>query len=402
MYVSIQLLMKVILGVSGGIAAYKACELASLLKKKNIHVITILTEHACQFVTPLIFKTITNQPCYTDQFDYEGSEPLHIKLVREADAFVIAPATANIIAKISHGICDDLLSTAICAYGGLLFVAPAMNTQMWNNPITQKNLHTLRQDLNAQIIEPAYGGLACQTTGIGKLAPVESILEALCGFDQSLRGKKVLITAGGTRENIDPVRFIGNRSSGKMGIALADQAHLRGAEVSLISTSSIDNKPYQVEVAEDVQDMKEACESIFSECDICIMSAAVSDYIPAKQYNDKLKKQQHPSLQLSLKAAPDILTELSRQKKQKQILIGFAAESQNLLSHAKQKLSQKNIDMIIANDISRHDIGFAKDHNEVHMITRDSEVLLAKASKKLIASQIWDRVIQIFYSQENT
>lgn len=404
---------KILLGVSGGIAAYKACELASLLTKEKAQVYTILTQSANEFIKPLSFKTITYNPVYTNQFDYDLVEPLHIELCQNAGLLILAPATANLIGKIAHGISDDLLTTIACAYKGPVLLAPAMNTNMWENPITQENLKRLQEKLNYHIIPPVSGELACRTVGIGKLAPVEKIAQKakslvseqnLDQIPNSLKGKlsnlKVLITAGGTREPIDPVRFIGNRSSGKMGQALADEAHERGANTIFITTSPPNTpKPYKVILVETAHQLQEAVENYFDTSQVLIMSAAVSDFKPIQVFNSKIKKVSTDSdWHLALTRSPDILETLGRLKKPGQILIGFAAESENLLKNARKKLENKKLDLIVANEV-RPEIAFASDDNEVYLISRNRSQepkLLPKAPKTEISKQIWAYIEEKF------
>ncbi len=405
---------KILLGVSGGIAAYKACELASLLVKEKAQIYTILTQSATQFITPLSFKTITYNPVYINQFDYELVEPLHIELCQKADLLILAPATANLIAKIANGICDDLLTTIACAYKGPVLLAPAMNTNMWENPITQENIKKLQEKLNYQIVLPASGELACRTVGIGKLAPIEEIAQKAKSLisgqnpetpdcklkNGKLNDIKVLITAGGTREPIDPVRFIGNRSSGKMGLALADEAYERGANTILITTNAPNTeRPYKVIVVETAHQLQEAVENYFDTSQILIMSAAVSDFKPIQFFNSKIKKTTTDSdWHLALTRSPDILETLGRLKKDGQVLIGFAAESENLLKNARKKLENKKLDLIIANEV-RPEIGFASDYNEVYLISRDrlqEPKLLPKTTKTEISKQIWGFIEEKF------
>ncbi|MDJ0626169.1 MAG: bifunctional phosphopantothenoylcysteine decarboxylase/phosphopantothenate--cysteine ligase CoaBC [Candidatus Caenarcaniphilales bacterium] len=398
---------KVILGVSGGIAAYKACDLASLLTKEDIEVHTILTESAKQFITPLAFKTITYNQVYCDQFDYEIVEPLHIELCKEANLLLLVPATANLIAKLANGICDDLLTTIACAYKGPRILAPAMNTQMWENSILQENINKLKDKLNYQIIEPIEGELACRTKGIGKLAQIETIFEEskkkLSGKgsknkkkieQEPLSGLKVLVTAGGTREPIDPVRFIGNRSSGKMGLELAEEANSLGAEVVLITTQNNLQKEYTVIEVETAHDLQQAVEEHFDNSQILIMSAAVSDFRPIEFQKKKIKKgvNSDSDWTLPLTKNPDILETLGRIKKPEQILIGFAAESDDLIKNAKKKLKNKKLDLIVANEITKQGIGFQSDYNEVYLLTSkdNEEKILPKAAKSEIAHGIWN------------
>ena len=393
---------KIILGISGGIAAYKACDLASLLVKEKAQVHAILSESATKFISPLALKTITYNPAYSDQFDYDLVEPIHIELCREASVLVLAPATANLIAKIANGICDDLLSTIVCAYKGPIVVAPAMNTAMWENPILQENVNKLKSKLNCQVVEPIEGELACRTIGIGKLAPVEKIFAAVQDIlkpqkktsqqKSKLNKIKVLITAGGTREAIDPVRFIGNRSSGKMGLALADEAYARGAEVTLVTTQKDLHKAYKVIEVETTHQMQESVESLFDSSQILIMAAAVSDFKPLEFSPSKIKKAStSEDWQLLLTKNPDILATLGRLKKPGQIIIGFAAESNNLVENARKKLENKKLDLIVANEINKPDIGFSSDYNEVYLLAQNSKepTLLSKATKCEISNQLW-------------
>jgi|688.fasta_scaffold06454_12 phosphopantothenoylcysteine decarboxylase/phosphopantothenate--cysteine ligase len=393
---------KIILGISGGIAAYKACDLASLLVKEKAQVHAVLSESATKFISPLALKTITYNPAYSDQFDYDLVEPIHVELCREASVLVLAPATANLIAKIANGICDDLLSTIVCAYKGPIVVAPAMNTAMWENPILQENLNKLKSKLNCQVVEPIEGELACRTIGIGKLAPVEKILAAVQDIlrpqkktsqqKSKLNKIKVLITAGGTREAIDPVRFIGNRSSGKMGLALADEAYARGAEVTLVTTQKDLHKAYKVIEVETTHQMQESVESLFDSSQILIMAAAVSDFKPLEFSPSKIKKAStSEDWQLLLTKNPDILATLGRLKKPGQVIIGFAAESNNLVENARKKLENKKLDLIVANEINKPDIGFSSDYNEVYLLAQNSKepTLLSKATKCEISNQLW-------------
>ena len=402
---------KIVLGVSGGIAAYKACDLASLLTKADYQVTSVLTASATEFVQPLAFKTITYQPCYTDQFNYQEIEPLHLQIAEDADLLLLAPATANLIAKLAHGICDDLLTSLACAFKGQVLLAPAMNTQMWLNPITQANITKLQNTLNYQVVEPVEGLLACRTEGIGKLAPVETIAKKAQQLIESnmvqprpsqgdLKGLKVLITAGGTREPIDPVRFIGNRSSGKMGIALADEAYARGAEVILICTNSLPaKKNYQVIQVETAQELQAEVDKYFDTSQLLIMAAAVADFKPLQVLKSKVKKNaQDSDWYLPLTRSPDILETLGRVKRQDQTLIGFAAESDNLLENAKQKLKNKKLDLIIANKVGEG-LGFGSDFNEVYLISQASQEkpdFIPKDTKSKVSKHIWSYIAEHF------
>lgn len=405
---------KILLGVSAGIAAYKACELASLLTKEKAQVHTILTQSACEFVSPLTFKTITYNQAYSEQFHYDIVEPLHIELCRSADLLILAPTTANLIAKLANGICDDLLSTIACAYKGPVILAPAMNTQMWENPILQENLQKLKNVLGYKIVDPVSGELACRTVGMGKLAPVEDIFAQAKNLlnnvssdgvlpSGELSGVKVLVTAGGTREPIDPVRFIGNRSSGKMGLAIADEAHARGAAVILITTQNGLNRPYKMIKVDTAHQMQESVEAYFDTCQILIMAAAVSDFRPLEVFTSKVKKSSESDWNLPLTKNPDILETLGHLKKPGQTLIGFAAESDDLLKNARKKLQNKKLDLIIANQINDPEIGFSSDYNEVYLLTRkDGEpTVFSKATKTEIASKLWTFINAKFLGGSN-
>lgn len=405
---------KIILGISGGIAAYKACDLASLLTKEGAQVHSVLTKAAQEFITTLALKTITYNPAYNDQFDYDIVEPLHIELCRNADLLLLAPATANLIGKLANGICDDLLTTIACAFKGPILIAPAMNSQMWENPILQDNIQKLKEKLDCHFVDPVEGELACRTIGIGKLAPVEEIAQRakeILDADKSgetfpcskpLSGIKVLITAGGTREPIDPVRFIGNRSSGKMGLEIADAAHELGAKVILITTQIDTKKDYTIIHVETAHELQRSVEEYFDTANILIMSAAVSDFRPIEFYPSKVKKSSESDWNLPLTKNPDILETLGRLKKPGQLLIGFAAESDDLISNAKKKLQNKKLDLIVANEISKPDIGFQSDYNEVYLLTQESEepTVFSKTTKKEIAKQLWKFIEEQFLANE--
>ncbi len=396
---------KILLAISGGIASYKACELCSLLKKAGYQVQVLLSKHACEFVSALTFKTLTDREVYTDQFDYDLCAPLHIELVREADLLLLLPATANLIGKLASGIADDLITTVACAFPGKKVLAPAMNTAMWENPLVQANLRKLEKELDVTVIPPIYGELACKTEGLGKLAELETVLNTieeifaepfLAPIDSPLAGLTVLVTAGGTREEIDPVRYISNRSSGKMGIALADEAHARGAEVTLITTTGA-HRPYPTVQVESALEMMKEVERHFDHNRILIMAAAVSDYRPTSVSPRKIKKSKgDQDLVLHLTKSPDILSTLGRIKKEGQILIGFAAESENIIQNASQKMLDKKLDVIVANEITNPGFGLGSDFNEVYLISPEQPepVLVSKAPKREIAAKILD------YTQE--
>lgn len=394
----------ILLGITGGIAAYKCYDLISELTKQNINVQVITTKSALEFVSPLVLKTLSGNAVYTEQFDYNMPEPLHIEILNSIDLCIICPATANTIAKLAHGICDDLLSSLVCAYNKKLLIAPAMNTNMWNSPITQDNIKLLQDKLKAQIINPVEGNLACNTIGIGKLASLGTIIFNIKKelSAKKLKDKKVLITAGGTRENLDPVRYIGNYSSGKMGLALADEAYYQGADVTLITTNAghkrdnLDN--YSVIHVNSSSEMYTEVNNYCETSDYIIMSAAVADFVPENISQEKIKKSQlnAEEFNIKLKINTDILKKLSEKKKAKQVLIGFAAESENLEVYAQEKLRTKNLDYIIANNISPDktiDTGFNSDYNEVLIINSKNTISVPRNTKENIAKSIFDEVI---------
>ena len=387
----------VVLGVCGGIAAYKAVDVVSRLIKQHAEVHVIMTESATQFVTPLTFREISGNPVHTTMW----AEPKlwnveHIALARRADLFVIAPATANMIGKMAHGIADDFLSTTVMATTAPVLIVPAMNTQMYLNPATQSNLVLLRQR-GIQILDPATGVLACGTDGVGRLPEPVEIVARICDSFQhagTMRGLRVLVTAGGTREAIDPVRYIGNRSSGKMGYAIAEAAAARGAEVTLISGPVALPVPAGVKriAVESAHQMREAVLEAFPDTDIVIKAAAVADYRPETAEAQKIKKAAN-SMTLVLMKNPDILAELG-QLKQAQFLVGFAAETQELVAHATEKLRKKNLDMLVANDVTLSGAGFEADTNIVKILTPDGAIEeLPQMSKQDLGRVILDRII---------
>ena len=387
----------VVLGVCGGIAAYKAVDVVSRLIKQHAEVHVIMTDSATQFVTPLTFRELSGNPVHTTMW----TEPKlwnveHIALARRADLFVIAPATANMIGKLAHGIADDFLSTTVMATTAPVLIAPAMNTQMFLNPATQSNLALLRQR-GILIQEPATGLLACGTEGVGRLPEPVEIVARICEFFQhagSMHGLRVLVTAGGTREAIDPVRYIGNRSSGKMGYAIAEAAAARGAEVTLISGPVSLPVPSGVKriAVESARQMREAVLKAFPDTDIVIKAAAVADYRPETAEAQKIKKAAN-SLTLVLTKNPDILAELG-QLKQSQFLVGFAAETQELVAHATEKLRKKNLDMLVANDVTLSGAGFEADTNIVKILTPDGAIEeLPQMSKQELGRLILDRIL---------
>lgn len=365
---------KIVLGVTGGIAAYKAVEIASRLKKAGAEVHVIMTRGAENFVTELTFREISGQPVTTDMWAKVPQYHVeHIALATLADAVLIAPATANVIAKAACGIADDMLTTTLLATKAPVFIAPAMNTNMYENPVTQRNLRELTAR-GFHLIEPGSGLLACGVTGKGRLPEPQSIVGVLADFfakGRALSGKKVLVTAGGTIEPLDPVRYLGNRSTGRMGYAIAQQAVNRGAEVVLISAPTSLPAPVGVRLVrvETAREMREAVLKEFADSDIVIKAAAVADYRPKVVAANKIKKQEG-EFTLVLERNPDILYELG-QKKTHQLLVGFAAETTNVEDYARKKLAKKNLDFIVANDVSEEGAGFGVETNHVKIFARD-------------------------------
>ncbi|WP_163579769.1 bifunctional phosphopantothenoylcysteine decarboxylase/phosphopantothenate--cysteine ligase CoaBC [Gracilibacillus saliphilus] len=383
---------KVVLGVSGGIAVYKAVALTSKLTQAGADVRVMMTEHATEFVTPLTFQAISRNPVYTDTFDEKDPAKIaHIDLADWADFVLLAPATANILGKIANGIADDMLTTTLLATQAPVYVAPAMNVHMYQHPAVIQNLHTL-ENWGYRFIEPGDGYLACGYIGKGRLEEPENIVELLemdTNRTNNWMGKKVLITAGPTREALDPVRFFTNYSSGKMGYALAQAAMENGAEVILITGPTTLTPPVNVTTIEvtSADEMFEQVKRHYENMDIIIKAAAVADYRPALRNKHKMKKQEGP-LTLEMERTMDILHYLG-QHKTKQFIVGFAAETQDIERYGRKKLEKKNLDAIVLNDISRKDIGFVSDRNEVLFMTRDGkEQAIEQDSKKNIAKQI--------------
>lgn len=386
----------ILLGVTGGIAAYKAAALASGLRKAGANVQVVMTKNALEFITPLTFETLTANPVITDTFRHENSyDVAHVSLAKKTDIAIIAPATANIIAKMAGGIADDMLSTTYLALRCPVFVAPAMNTAMYENKVVQQNIEKIKT-LGCYIIEPGEGFLACGDTGTGRMAEPEQIIEAIksrLSSKQDFAGIPVLITAGPTVEPIDPVRYLTNRSSGKMGYALAKAARERGADVTLVSGPVSLTPPDAVHVVQvqNARDMYDAVMQKKGATAIIIKCAAVADYTPAVVPGNKMKKQKE--LTLHLTATKDILFELGRDKSY--YLVGFAAETENVLDYARKKLAEKNLDMIVANDVSEKETGFNSDKNEVVIIKKSgAELHLFAARKEIIANQILDEIIK--------
>lgn len=408
---------KIVLGVTGGIAAYKCVDLASRLRKKGAEVHVILTRGAQNFVTETAMREISGNPVITSMWgEIHNYDVEHIALATLADVVLIAPATANVIAKAAAGIADDMLTTTVLATRAPIFFAPAMNSNMYENPVTQQNITTLQQG-GWQLIPPASGHLACGTSGIGRMPEPAELVEVLENYfageggsvesadgntmdntmGSTMQGLKLLVTAAGTREPIDPVRYIGNRSSGKMGYAIAEAAARLGAEVTLISGPSALQPPAGVEFfgVESAREMRQLVQERFPACDIVIKAAAVADY-RVKNVSDQKIKKNDAELTLVLEKNPDILKELGEMKQPHQTLVGFAAETQNLLQYAKGKLEKKNLDMIVANDVSKPQAGFNVDTNLIKLLKRDGSIEeLPLMSKKELAYIILDRVMKL-------
>jgi phosphopantothenoylcysteine decarboxylase/phosphopantothenate--cysteine ligase len=387
----------IVMGVSGGIASYKAVDVVSRLKKAGATVSVIMTESAAKFVMPLTFREISGNPVVVTMWDEPKQWNVeHIALASRADLFLIAPATANIIGKIAGGIADDMLSTTVMATRAPVMLAPAMNTNMYLNPIVQENIEKLR-GLGYQIIEPGYGMLACGVEGPGRLPEpadiVRQVIHCLTTV-QDLAGKKIVVTAGGTREPIDPVRYIGNRSSGRMGYAVAKAAAARGAKVVLVSgPSELPCPPGDVTIKkiERASEMREIVLQEYSRADVVVKAAAVADYRPARMAEQKIKKT-GDTLELVLEKNPDILKELG-QLKTHQILVGFAAETEELISHARQKLTSKNLDMIVANDVTVLGAGFNTETNIAKILHKNGTIEeLPQMSKEAMAHIILDKI----------
>ncbi len=388
----------VVLGVTGGIAAYKALDIVSKLKKHGVNVHVIMTKAAAEFVNPIAFQSLSQNFVITDMFEEPKAwEIQHISLAKKADLLLVAPATANIIGKVANGIADDMLSTTIMATKAPVVFAPAMNTNMFNNSIFKRNMDCLKE-YSYDFIKPASGRLACGDTGEGKLADTELISEIVLSKlypTKDLMGKTVMVTAGPTIAPIDPVRYITNRSTGKMGYAIAEEARDRGAKVILISGPTSLKAPFGVELIKvnTNEEMYNNVTALFSKCDIAIKSAAVADYKPEHYSTEKIKKGED-NLTLNFVKDKDILLALGKEKKQ-QILVGFAAESSKVIENAKGKLEKKNLDYIVANDITSKDTGFASDDNKVFIISKDgTEATLDKMSKRMVAKNLFDIIVK--------
>ena len=389
----------IVLGVTGGIAAYKSANLASMLVKLNADVHVIMTHNATHFITPMTFETLTNNKCIVDTFDRNFSfDVKHVSLAKRGDLFVVAPCTANVIGKLAHGICDDMLTTTMLATKAPKLIAPAMNTGMWENPILQDNLLKLK-GYGYHIIDPIIGRLACGDTGTGKMNSEEVIVEHILTYiakNQDLKGKKVLITAGPTQEAIDPVRYITNHSSGKMGYAIAKMARLRGADVTLVS-GPVSIKPFSgidVVPVKSAADMFQAVTSRSREADVVVMCSAVADYTPAEYSNQKVKKHDG-DMAIQLTRTQDILGWLGEHKKAGQTLVGFSMETEDLIENSRAKLDKKHADMICANSIADGNTGFAVDTNKVTIITNYAVTELPLCSKEETADKILSHILTL-------
>lgn len=403
----------ILLGITGGIASYKICELIRMYKRANADVQVVCTPNALNFVTKLTLQTLSKNNVAVEEFDIKNYNPEHISFADKADIMVIAPATANTISKIATGVADNLLTSIACAFTKPVIIAPAMNCNMWENPIIQENL----RKLSCTVLEPESGYLACGYLGKGRLCKIEKIFDKTAEIlnYKPLTGKKFVITSGGTFEDIDPVRYISNYSSGKMGVALADSAKNLGADVTLITTKDV-SKKYNVIKVKSALDMKDAVMREFDNADCVIMAAAVADYRVKETAPQKMKKTDEDEITLTLVKNPDILKEISAKKQNSPrplrereqlheqsevanagegspLIVGFCAESENLIEHAKEKITKKGCDYLIANDISRKDIGFSSDYNEVTILDKNGGMKkLERADKMTIAYQILEEI----------
>lgn len=386
----------VVLGVTGSIAAYKIANLASMLVKLNADVHVIMTQNATHFITPMTFETLTNNKCIVDTFDRNFNfDVKHVSLAKRGDLFLVAPCTANVIGKVANGICDDMLTTTIMATKAPVLFSPAMNTGMWENPVLQDNLKKL-QHYGYHVIEPVVGRLACGDTGSGKMPSEETLLEHILlhlAREKDLKGKRLLITAGPTQEAIDPVRFISNRSSGKMGYALAKMAVLRGAQVTLVS-GPVSIAPFagiEMVAVRSAQQMFEAVSERSTDSDVVIMCSAVADYKPVSYSEQKMKKSDN-DMSIPLTRTQDILGWLGDHKQAGQVLVGFSMETENLIENSRRKLTKKHADLICANSIASEQTGFAVDTNKVTLITQENVKELPLCTKEETADLILDSI----------
>ena len=389
----------VLLGVTGSIAAYKIAYLASMLKKQQADVHVLMTRNATNFINPITFESLTGNKCLVDTFDRNFQFQVeHVSIAKKADVVMIAPASANVIGKLAHGIADDMLTTTIMACRCKKFISPAMNTNMFENPIVQDNLKIL-EHYGYEVIDPAVGYLACGDTGAGKMPEPETLLNYIlreCACEKDMKGLKVLVTAGPTQEAIDPVRYITNHSSGKMGYAIAKMAMLRGADVTLVSGRTALAPPPFVKVVPVVtaRDMYEAVTSVGQEQDIIIKAAAVADYRPASVSDEKIKKKDD-DMSIALERTDDILKYLGEHKPDGQFLCGFSMETENMIGNSRVKLTRKNLDMVAANNVKMAGAGFQGDTNVLTLITQDEEVSLPLMSKEDAALKILDKIISL-------
>ena len=387
----------VLLGVTGSIAAYKIAYLASMLKKQQADVHVLMTRNATNFINPITFETLTGNKCLVDTFDRNFQFQVeHVSIAKKADVVMISPASANVIGKLAHGIADDMLTTTIMACRCKKFISPAMNTNMFENPIVQDNLKIL-EHYGYEVIDPAVGYLACGDTGAGKMPEPETLLNYIlreCACEKDMKGLKVLVTAGPTQEAIDPVRYITNHSSGKMGYAIAKMAMLRGADVTLVSGRTALTPPPFVRVVPVVtaRDMYEAVTSVSQEQDIIIKAAAVADYRPASVSDEKIKKKDD-DMSIALERTDDILKYLGEHKPDGQFLCGFSMETENMIGNSRVKLTRKNLDMVAANNVKMAGAGFQGDTNVLTLITQDEEVSLPLMSKEDAAGKILDKIL---------
>lgn len=386
----------VILGVTGSIAAYKIASLASMLVKLHADVHVIMTQNATNFINPITFETLTGHKCLVDTFDRNFEYQVeHVSLAKQADIALVAPASANVIGKMAHGIADDMLTTTLLACKAPILVSPAMNTNMYENPIVQDNLAILRK-YGMEVIDPANGYLACGDTGAGKMPEPEVLLQYILKYiacEKDLKGKKIVVTAGATQEALDPVRYLTNHSTGKMGYAIAKAAMLRGADVTLVTGQTALTPPMFVDVVPIVsaQDMYEALEARFDELDVLVMSAAVADYRPKEFVDHKIKKKEGDN-SLELARTTDIIGTLGPRKKPGQFICGFSMETENLVENSSAKLTKKNMDMIVANNLRTEGAGFGTDTNVVTIIRKDAIEELPILSKDAVAHEILNRI----------
>jgi phosphopantothenoylcysteine decarboxylase/phosphopantothenate--cysteine ligase len=395
------------LGVSGGIAAYKAVEVMRLLQKSGCEVSVAMTRHATEFVQPLTFRALTDRHVVVDDYDPENPDPIaHINFSQNIDLLLIVPATANIIAKFANGVADDFLSSTYLATTAPVMIAPAMNTTMWEQPATQRNVDRLKRD-GVHFVEPVAGELACKTVGTGKLEDVENIVRQAIDLlnanpraaieKKDLAGERILLTVGGTREPIDPVRFISNHSSGKMGFAVAEAAAARGARVTVVAGVTSVDPPAGVTVirAVSAQEMYEAVMRELPSASVFVGAAAVADYAPALPAGTKIKKDGRDAMTLDLKKTPDILSRVSQDRHDGLLVVGFAAETNDVVEYARSKMEKKGLDLVVANDITKQGAGFNADTNIATIISRDGEIELPLMPKRELADRILDAVVAL-------